>query len=356
MEDKQKWEITMSSWVRAALVVVIVYGLYLINDFILVVITSVVIASAIEPAASWAKKKNIPRLPAVLLIYVLLAVLLAGLFYYLLLPLVGEISGFIKTMTIYYNSVASGGVLSELFRSQNLFGGFDTPIIVKELSTFLNYLAEFLSQGIFSSVSSIFGGVLNSILILILSFYLVAQEDGVSKFLKMITPLKHEEYVIGLWRRSQHKIGLWMQGQLLMSAFVMVLVYITLLVVGVPQALLLAVLAGALELIPLFGATLAAIPALFITYIWGGTTITVIVALIYIIIQQLEGNVVYPLVVKKIVGVPPIISIMALVIGATLAGFLGALVSVPIAAAVMEFINDLEEQKVIKMSRTSSVL
>src|SRR3989344_6051508 len=353
-ESKQKWEITIGSWVRGVVVVAIAYALYLVTEFILVVIASVVIASAIEPAVGWAKKRNIPRLLAVFLVYLVSALMLAGLFYFLLLPLVGEISSFIRTLTIYSNSVTSGGILSDMFRTQNLFGGLDTPILIRELSARLNSLASFLSQGVFSSISVIFGGVLNSVLILVLSFYLVAQEDGISKFLKMVTPIQHEQYVIGLWRRSQSKIGLWMQGQLLSSVLVTMLVYIALLLVGVPHALLLGVLAGVFELIPLFGATLAAIPTLFVAYTWGGMSITLIVAGIYIVIQQLESHLIYPLVVKKMVGVSPMISIMALVIGGVLAGFLGVLVSVPGAAAGIEFISDFEERKIAKLSANES--
>src|SRR3989338_9337707 len=230
-ESKQKWEITIGSWVRVVVVVAIVYALYLVSEFILVVIASVVIASAIEPAVVWAKKRSIPRLPVVLLVYIVSALVFAGLFYFLLLPLVGEISNFIRTLTIYSNSVTSGGILSDMFRTQNLFGGLDTPVLIRELSSYLNSWSNFLSQGIFSSISVISGGVLNFILILILSFYLAVEEDGVSKFLKTITPIKHEQYVVGLWRRSQIKIGLWMQGQLLSSALVMVLVYIGLLLI-----------------------------------------------------------------------------------------------------------------------------
>lgn len=350
MNNAQKWEITMGSWIKGAIVVAIAYALYQVSDLVLVIIASVVIASAIEPAIVAAKKQGIPRLPAVLLVYLFSAVVFAALFYFLLLPLVGEISSFIRTLTIYSNSVMNGGILSEMFRTQNLFGGFDTPIVIKELSAQLNALSGFLSQGVFSSASLIFGGVLNFVLILVLSFYLVAQEDGISKFLKIITPIQHEQYIIGLWRRSQHKIGLWMQGQLLSSALMAVLVYISLLIIGVPHAMLLAVLAGVFELIPLVGATLAAIPTLFVAYTWDGTTTTLIVAALYILIQQLEGHVIYPLVVKRMMGIPPIISIIALVAGGVLAGFLGVLVSIPVVAALMELLSDFEERKTAKMS------
>lgn len=340
----------MGSWVRGVVVVAIAYAIYQVSNFILVVIASVVIASAIEPAVIRAKKRNIPRLPTVIFVYLASALFIAALFYFFLLPLVGEISSFIKTLTIYSNSVTSGGLLSEMFKNQNLFGGFDTPVIVRELSIRLNSLAGFLSQGVFSSLSLIFGGVLNFVLILIISFYLVAQEDGISKFLKMVTPLKHEQYVIRLWGRSQAKIGLWMQGQLLSSALVMIMVYVALLIIGVPHALLLAVLAGVFELIPLFGATLAAIPTIFIAFTSGGMTTAIVVGVVYVVIQQLESSVIYPMVVKKIVGVPPLVSIMALVIGGILAGFIGVLISVPVAAALMELINDFEERKAAQSS------
>ena len=143
-----------------------------------------------------------------------------------------------------------------------------------------------------------------------------------------------------------------MQGQLLSSALVMMLVYIGLFFVGIPHALLLAVLAGVFELIPLFGATLAAIPAVFIAYVSGDMSTALIVAGLYIVIQQLEGHIIYPLVVKKVVGVSPMISIMALVIGGTLAGFLGVLISVPVAAAVIEFVSDFEARKITQTSET----
>lgn len=346
MEHKTRWEISTASWVRGVLVLLLFYAVFLVRDFIVVIIVSIVIASAIEPMVGWTKKRSIPRLPIVLLVYLVAAFAFVGLFYFLILPLLGDIANFMRTLNIYFNSATSGGILSEMFRNQNLFSGFDTPMLAKELGSYLNSLSSFLSQGIFSSLSSIFGGILNFLLILVLSFYLVVQDDGISKFLKMITPLKHEQYVIGLWRRSQNKIGHWMQGQLVTSALVMILVYIGLLFIGIPNALVLAVLAGIFELIPLFGATLAAIPAIFIGYISGGMTSALIVAGLYIVVQQLEGNIIYPLVVKKLVGVPPMVSIIALVVGGILAGFLGVLVAVPLAAVAMEFLADYEERKI----------
>lgn len=350
----EKMSITTGSWVRGVMVLALAYVFFQIADFLLVLVASIVIASAIEPVTQWAKRRNIPRLPTVISVYVFAALFLAGFFYFLLLPLIGEVSSFIRTLTVYSNSIVNDNVLSGMFKNQEIFGGIDTKGLLSDLNTYLNSFSNFLSQGVLATVSVVFGGMVSFVLMIVISFYLAVQDDGISKFLSIITPLKHEKYVINLWKRSQIKIGYWMQGQLLLAILVMVLVYIGLLIIGIPHALLLAVIAGVLELIPLFGATLAAIPALFVAYTTDGVTTALIVALLYLVIQQLENHVIYPLVVKKMVGLPAIVSILALIVGGQLAGFIGVLISVPVAAVVMEYLNDLEERKTAKLAQTDS--
>jgi predicted PurR-regulated permease PerM len=99
-------------------------------------------------------------------------------------------------------------------------------------------------------------------------------------------------------------------------------------------------MAASLEIIPLFGPILAAIPAIAVAFGVGGWTLAFMVVGLYIIIQQFENHLLYPLVVNKVVGVPAIIVILALIVGAELAGLLGALLSVPLSAILMEFVHD----------------
>lgn len=148
MQETQKLDITMVSWVRAATVVILVLVLFLVRDILLAILTSIVIASAIEPAAIWAKKQGVPRLPSVISVYVILAGFLAGAFYFLFLPLMGEVSGFIRTLNIYTNASLNGGALSSMFQEQNVFGGLQNSIIsMGELSSYLSTLSDFFSQG-----------------------------------------------------------------------------------------------------------------------------------------------------------------------------------------------------------------
>jgi len=108
---------------------------------------------------------------------------------------------------------------------------------------------------------------------------------------------------------------------------------------------LLAVFAGIFEIIPIFGPIIAAIPAVTLALVTNGLASALVVIGLYIIVQQFENQLIYPLVVKKIVGVPPLVSILALIVGGKLAGFVGLLVSVPLATMLIELLNDLEKSK-----------
>ena len=208
-----------------------------------------------------------------------------------------------------------------------------------------------ISGGFFATASNFLGGVFSFSIILVISFYLLVKEDGVAEFLEIIVPLKQEEYFIGLWKRTQAKIGRWMQGQLLLMLIVGVLIYFGLLILRVPHALLLGVLAFICEIIPVFGMTIAAIPAFLLGALNGGWTLGLLVAGLYLIVQQFEANVIYPLVVKKIVGIPPLLVIISLIIGAKLAGFLGIILSVPLSVALMEFVEDVNKRKIEARNR-----
>ncbi len=337
--ENHQLSITTGSWVRGILLILAVIALFILRDLVLVILVSIVIASAIEPAAVWARKKSIPRLPTILSVYVIIGAVCAGLFYFLFLPLLGELSNFVTAFPEYTKTFASDPGLS------NIFGSVTSTISAQNIATQINSLVASLSSGLFSSATFFFGGIFSFVLIIILSFYLAVQEDGVGKFLRVVTPWKQEKYIISLWERSKKKIGLWMQGQILLAVIILVLVYLGLLLVGVEHPLLLAVSAGVFEIIPLFGPILAAIPAILVAFTGGGMSQALIVAGLFVIVQQFENQLIYPLVVKKVVGVPPMVSILALLIGGQLAGFLGVVISVPVAAVFMELLGDLEREK-----------
>ena len=336
--------ISLGTIFKAFFAVFLAYILYVLRDLVLILITSVVLASAIEPAALWLMAKRIPRTISVLMIYFGIVGFLAAMFFFFAPPFVNDLQSFIKTLPKYVTSVNETQGISQLssIPTINHFLESLKNIEQNEIIGALNGAVPNTAASLVSTISLIFGGIFSMILIFVLSFYLAVQEDGINSLIRIITPIKHEKYVIGLWKRSQKKIGYWVQGQLLLSVFVAVLTYLGLTIVGIQNALMLAVITGVFELIPIFGSILAAIPAVAFAFTDGGLSLSLIVLGVFIIIQQFESQLIHPLVVQKIVGIPALIAILALIMGGQIAGFLGVLIAVPVAAALMEYVNDVE--------------
>lgn len=330
---------------------------WFLRDILVVVLTAVILASAIEPLVRFFAQRNIPRLLALVLIYTTGGASLLCLVYFFVPAILADVSQMARALPTYIDisslwnplaESADGDVVHTITPAAGMERGLSESANVVDL--FKNGIER---GGVIQSASAFFGGFLSFVLIVVLSFYLSAQERGVEHFLRLISPVKSRGYIVDLWKRSQAKIGLWFQGQVLLGVLVGVLTYLGLTIMGVPSALFLAVLIMIFELIPVFGPILAAVPAVAVAFTDGirvadpGLTAALIVGVFYFIIQQFESHLIYPLVVRKVIGIPPVLVILALVIGAKMAGFLGILIAVPVTAILMEFLNDVAREKKI---------
>ncbi len=335
--------ITSGTILRVILFGALMVALYYLRDLALIILTAVVIASSIEPGVLWFGKRRIGRLPAVIIMYLLVAIVVVTFFYFFVPPVLDDLVGFLGVLPQQATAFTIGGE-SGLSFFERAFESTDIFSLQQWFSGFRSALSD-TSGGLINVISTFFGGILSFFLIIVLSFYFAVQETGIDDFLRIITPVRHQEYILGLWKRSQFKIGLWMQGQILLALIVGVLAYLGLTILGVPYALLLAILVAFFELIPIFGPILSAIPGVIIAFGDGGTSLALMTIALYVIIQQFESHLIYPLVVRKVVGVPPLLVIIALIAGAKLAGFLGVILSVPVAAAFREYVDDIQKAK-----------
>jgi predicted PurR-regulated permease PerM len=333
--------ITTGTIFRVVLIGIFFYTLFILKDLVLTIISAVVVASAVEPAAVWFEKRRVPRTLAVVFVYLITALIFGGIFLYFIPILFKETLNILGTFPTLVESVLSVPIVESFNTYTTGFSGTSLSDVLKTASSALSGA----TLSFITVASSLFGGILSLILVIVISFYLAVQKNGVAHFLHIVTPSQHEDYIVDLWKRSQRKIGLWFQGQLLLAALVGIMTYLFLAIAGIPNALFLAVLTGVMELIPVIGPIIAMVPAISFAFFDGGVTSAGIVFVVYVIIQQLESNLFHPLVVKKIVGIPALVAIIALIVGAQLAGFIGILLSVPIAAAIMEYLNDVEKGK-----------
>ena len=333
--------ITSGSTITVLMFLALAALLWFLKDLVLILVTAVVIASAMEPAVNFLTRRRIHRILSVILVYLCVFSAFLSVLFIFIPPLLGDAADFLsrlpQTLSAINISDATHGILP--------WGNVGDQISSADLLRNISKTLSDTTGGVFTTLSAFFGGLTSFVLIIVFSFYFSVQETGVDDFLRVVTPIKEQAYVLNLWKRSQEKIGKWMQGQLILGIIVGILLYLGLVILGIPNALMLAVIAGLFELIPVFGQILAAIPALMIGFADGGVTALLLVAGLYLVVQQFEAHLIYPVVVKKVVGVPPLLVIIALIVGAKLAGFLGILLSVPIAAAIQEFVSDIERKK-----------
>jgi predicted PurR-regulated permease PerM len=336
--------ITSGSIVTAILFVILIALLWFLRDIILILLTAIVIASAMEPGIRALHRRGLPRVLSVIVIYLVVIAAFVSVLVFFIPPVLNDAANFLTRLpdtlsAINFSAIQQGS--SSILPISDLAALLSSANLIRSLSDTLGGS----TGGVLSALSSVFGSVVSFVRVVVFSFYFCVQDTGVEDFLRVVTPVEYHAYVVGLWKRSQEKIGKWMQGQLLLAFIVGVLLYLGLVIMGVPYPLLLAVLAAVFELIPVFGQILAAIPAVAVAFSASGPGLAVLVAGLFVVVQQFESHLIYPLVVKKVVGVPPLLVILALLVGAKLAGFVGVLLSVPLAAVLREFVSDLEERR-----------
>ncbi|MCX6756648.1 MAG: AI-2E family transporter [Candidatus Nomurabacteria bacterium] len=344
MKETINLVIPTSTIIKVLAWITIFAGLFFVSDFVIALLVAVVIASAAEMPIKLMMSWGIPRGFSVTIIFLTLIAIVASIALIFVPPLADDLARFVK-------------VLPQILDSVRIFGsdmGFkDMSLAISDLAKgisrgqILSIIKDaiFGSTGFFATTSVFFRGIVNTVLTFVLAFYLALEERGVQKFLRLVTPKIYESYIEDLWARAQKKIGLWMQGQILLSLLVALLIYVPNLILNMPYAALLSVLAFVGELVPMIGLTFSAIPAMFIAWTHGGSSLLITVSIIYLIIGQLESHVLYPRVMNKLVGVPSVIVIIALVVGAKLAGIWGVILSVPLASILMELASDLEKRK-----------
>lgn len=317
----KKIEISSLTIIKIILILLGFGFLYLVRDILLFLAVAIVIAAAINPIVDWLKKHRIPRLLGVIIVYLIILGVF-GLVISLVFPL---LASQIKQLSINLPSHLERIGLEDWWPRLNLAE-----------------IGEQLSQAalsVWATTINIFGGLFSAVVILIISIYLVVQEEGIRKFISSITPKQHQAYVLDLVVRIQKKMGRWLQGQIVLCLIVGLLIFIGLTLLGVPYALVLALLAGVLEILPYVGPIVSAVPAIIIGFLQSPLT-GLLVLILYILIQQLENHLIVPQVMKRVLGLNPVVTIIAVLMGIKLAGILGAILAVPIAAAIAVFARD----------------
>ena len=175
------------------------------------------------------------------------------------------------------------------------------------------------------------------------TFYMAVSPKNLDEIINFFFSAKKHKLVSSKIDQARHKVGYWLAGQLLISLILAILTYPFLLIIQVPYALLLAVIAAFLNIIPIIGPILSAIPAMILA-LTGGFNIFLVTGLFYLILQQIDGNFMTPLIMRKVTGIHTLIVMIVILLGTSLAGALGALIALPVVSVMSIFVKGLEEE------------
>jgi predicted PurR-regulated permease PerM len=335
MLEKRTVDISTGIIFRTVIILLGIWFLYIIRDIVAILFIAVIFAASIEPAVDWMERKKIPRSIGVLAVYLLVFSLVGIFIYFLIPPLVNQFNNFIQDFPFYaekINQAFSG--LESYAQSHNFSLGSENL-----LETIGGNISQ-TSTKIFTTTIGVFSGFISIIVVLSLTFYMSMKKDGIQCLVHCLVPCQHQEYASDLVNRMKIKIGKWMQGQILLMFIVFICYFIVLYFLKVPYALVLAIFGGVLEIIPYLGPIISAIPAIILGFFVSPLT-GLLVLVFYILIQQLENHVMVPQIMKKAVGLNPIVVILVLLIGAKIGGTMGAILSIPVATVINVFLQDV---------------
>lgn len=341
MAEHQILDIHASTILKIIFIVLAFVFLYLVREVVVILFLAIVIASAVGPFADWLEGKKIPRLLSVLVLYLAFFGLLVFVLSLVIPFLSAEISQLTQALPKFLTNI-SGALEKAQQTTPSRYFDF-----LSEIQNLLDSFSQFLqtsSRSVVNLIINVFGGVLSFVAVIVISFYLSVMKRGIIGFIGSVIPEKYEDYLIGLWRSVERKVGRWLQGQLLLALSVGLIVFVGLSLFHLKYALLLGIAAMVLEIVPIVGPVIFAIPGIVLAFAQS-PTLGLWVLVFYIAVQQLESHVFAPLILGKTIGLNPVAVIIALFIGGKLAGILGVLLAVPVAVVIVEVLDDLARQK-----------
>ena len=342
LSQPANWSFRRVVWATLVLVSVMFFFwlFYRFYQVVFLLFIAVVVGTVIRPLVNWLNQRGIPRIAGVILVYLLLLLLLAG-FLWLLFPLIFEQgSTLAREVPGYYQSLRA-----EMLKDSNQLLVRLGQLIPATLPGLNTGIAPQTGEEVVASAEQVLGYVLltaqvifTAIVILVLTLYWAIDGPRLIKSCLLLVPQDQRDSIGELVSAMEGRIGFFIAGQGILCLVIGIMALISYTLIGLPNALVLALVAGVMEAVPLIGPLLGAVPAGLVALSIGpDRLIWVIIATV--VIQQLENSLLVPRIMKKAVGVNPFVTLLALFAFSTLFGLAGALMAIPIAAMIQLVLN-----------------
>ncbi len=327
-------DISWETIIRIFLALVVVYLLYQVAEVLVWFIFALIISILFNPIVDFLRKFRIPRIVGVVLVYFGFFGFLS-LFIYLITPaLYAEIKNFSLLLPEYIEKI------SPLLQHIGI-EGFAT---VDEFVETLRASSEEVARSVFNALAVIFGGLSATAFIIVMAVFLSLEGNSVEKAIGVLVAEKQKNQVLSVWRKCRDQVGKWFLVRVLACLFVGLSSFVVFYLFGVKYALLFAIIGGIFNFVPYIGPLIAAL--LFFAILSLDNVVQALFVLIaFLVIQAIEGSVITPALSKKVMGVSPALVLIAIVVGGSLWGILGAFLAIPLLAIIFEFTKAFLEKK-----------
>ncbi len=336
-------ELSVRQLVTATLVVgLVALSIWLVfrfNQVILILIAGVIISTALQPVVSWLQRRGLPAGAAVLLLFGVLALIVA-LFLRFGVPLIADQATNIGAQL----SEAYGHFVERLGQSHNLLLRRLSEVIPPQMGAPTSVsAAPVAGQGVevvespfaqvWLTLGTVASGIYKTAAIFFVAFFWTVESDRIKRVGISLLPLNRREPARDLITEIEGRVGGYVAGQVVVSGIIGTLSLIAYWIIGIPYAIVLALIIALMEFIPVVGPLIGAVPSIIIALSIAPSK-AVWVLITSLIIHQLEANVFGPRVMKRTLGMRPLVTLVAMTAFGTLFGILGALIALPLTAII----------------------
>lgn len=321
MHKTARVEVSKSTIIFTIFFIIGLVVLWQIRDILLLFFIAYIIMSALEPFIGRIERYRVPRGISVVAIMAISAVVLLSLLFIGINPFLSELTGLTRQL----------GAFSDQFSKLPYASSLIDPQLIEQQIGNISQQAVGLSL-------SFFQNILSFVSVIIFAVYLSLNQSSEHRLVHLLFPKNEKKVSIAL-ERVRDKLGSWLRGQLLLSLIIGFSYFVALSLLNVKYALSLAILGGIFEIIPIIGPILSAVPGVIIGFTESPIRAGII-ALAYLFIQQLEGHVVVPLVMRQAVGLNPLLILLAIAVGGKLLGLGGVFLAVPLAVVLQIVLED----------------
>jgi len=314
------------------------YLLYQVRSLMLLFFIAILFASTVRPAIVKLSERKIPAVVSIPIIYVGFLAFLAGISIVLFPTIVASVGDLLNSQNTILHALEAALERAQVFAMQS--AGVQLPLLrVTEIETYVKEFQASAQDQVQGILLDSFKVLSEALILFVLAFYWLTERDRFEELALKMIPIRSRDRFVSIAHQIETTLGAYVRGQTILCLTVGIFAFAVLSLLGVRSALALAVFAALMEAIPMIGPFLGAVPAILIALL-DSPEKALLVTVAFVIIQQIEAQVLVPKVMERQVGLSPLFVLLALTAGNLLGGLIGAVVAIPIAAAIKILVSE----------------